>query len=75
MFELPKDPLVGMASTTVPDYVSDAELIRISVMADAIKLFLRDELIFYMLCLFTKSKCLRKKAFTVASIPQGPPCF
>ena len=65
--------LLGSTSSMLPDSVSEAELRRMSVMADAMKLFLIELLMFYRLYWFMKRWCLRKKAFTVARIPHGPP--
>ena len=48
---------------------------RISVMAEARKLFFIEKFMLLRFCLWMKSKCFKKKALTVAKIPHGPPLF
>ena len=69
----PRPEPYGITSCTAPWGLPEAALSKMSVIAEAIRLFLKFILISISRYFCTKSKCFKKNACTVASMPQGPP--
>jgi len=67
------DPCGKTIITAPLEPLPDAALSKISVIAEAMKLLRCAGLIDVNFCFYTNSRCLRKKAYTVAKMPQGPP--
>ena len=70
---LPLCAFWGTQSCTFPELLPLAAFIKISVMADAMRFAYMFWPTLVSFCFYTKRRCFRKKAMTVARIPQGPP--